>query len=271
METRMTPNPGLHSRMFVGPVMSHDQMQLERGRRVAVNLLEETEALLMPVTRHTVADDCASEHAQRGEQCGRPVARVIVRQRSAASLLDREPRLRPIEGLDVAFRSDAYDQGFVWRIQIEADNIRALLKELCVSAELEGLDQVRRQVVWRPDSTDRGFADPLCLSHRPRAPMSCGRRLGVERGLNDAADLCYRNTRDAARAWGVFLEPSHSQGEESLSPPLHGWARNLQLVCDIPTPHSISRHGHDVCALNDSQGKALRIGPCGQRRSFCGR
>ncbi len=89
MDTRMTPNPGLHSRMVVGPVIIHDQMQIEPGRRFAVNLLEETDELLMPVTRHTVADDCAIKHAERGEQRGRTVALVIVRQRSAASLLDR--------------------------------------------------------------------------------------------------------------------------------------------------------------------------------------
>ena len=75
--------------MFVGPVMIHDQMQLELGRRFAVNLLEETDELLMPVTWHTVANDVAIEPAQGGEQGRRPVALVIVRPRSAASLLDR--------------------------------------------------------------------------------------------------------------------------------------------------------------------------------------
>ena len=93
----------------------------------------------------------------------------------------------------------------------------------------------------------------------------------MERGLNDAADLCGRNTRDAARAWGVFLEPRHAQGEESFAPQLHGGSRNLQLFGDLLTRHSVSRHGHDLCALNDAQGKALRMCPCDQRRSFCGR
>ena len=68
----------------------------------------------------------------------------------------------------------------------------------------------------------------------------------MERGLNDDADLGCRNTRDAARAWGVFLEPSHSQGKESFAPQLHGWSRNLQLFGDILTRHAVSRHGHDL-------------------------
>ena len=89
LETRMTPNPGFHARMFVGPVIVHDQMQSELGWRFAVNFLEETDELLMPMTWHAIADDFAIEHVQGGEQCGRPVARVIVRPCSAASLLDR--------------------------------------------------------------------------------------------------------------------------------------------------------------------------------------
>ena len=111
-------------------------------------------------------------------------------------------------------------------IQIEADNIRERRQELFVSAEREGLDHVRLQVVLLPDSTDRGFAGPVGVSHRPRTPMRCGRRLCVERGRHEAANLCGRKTRDAARAWGVLLEPSHAQGEESFSPPLHGGSRN---------------------------------------------
>ncbi len=75
--------------MFVGPIIIHDQMQIESGRRFAVNFLEETDELLMPVTRHTVADDFAIKHAHRGEQSRRPVTLVIVRQRSAAPLLER--------------------------------------------------------------------------------------------------------------------------------------------------------------------------------------
>ena len=93
----------------------------------------------------------------------------------------------------------------------------------------------------------------------------------MESGLNDDANLCGRNTRDAARTWGVFLEPSHSQGEEAFSPPLHGGSRNLQLFRDILARHSVGGHGHNLGALNDSQGKAFRMCPCGQRRAFCGR
>ena len=48
--TRMTPNPGFHARMFMGPVIVHDQMQFELEWRFAVNFFEETGELLMPMT-----------------------------------------------------------------------------------------------------------------------------------------------------------------------------------------------------------------------------
>ena len=271
MDTRMTPNPGFHWRMCEGPVIRHAQMHMEPGRRFAVNLLAETDALLLPVPWPTVAADWASEQAQRGDQCGRTGAPVIVRQRAAAALRDREPRLRPLEGWEVAFLLDASAHCCVWRIQREADHLRELRKELLVSAERAGLDQGRLTVVGLPDSPDRGFAAPLCLRHSPRAPRSCGRRRCVERGRNDDADLGDRNTRDAARAWGVFLAPRHSQGEESFAPPWHGWSRTLQLCCESRTRHSGSSQGHELGALTDSQGKARRSCPGGQRRSFVGR
>jgi len=271
MESRMTPNPGFDSPMFVGPVIVHDQMQIESGRRFAINLLEETDELLMPVTRHTVADDFAIEHAQGGEQGGRAVALVIVRHRSAAPLLDRQPRLRPIEGLDLAFFVDTQDDGFVRWIEIEADDIGELFEKLLVSAELEGLDQMRLDVVLPPYSANRGLADPLCLGQGPSAPMSCSRRFGVQSGLNDCADLPFRNAWEAAGAWGIFLEPGHSQGEEALSPQLNGRSRDTQPPCDTLTRHSVSGHGDDSRALHNAQRQALRVRPCGQRRPLFGR
>ena len=144
----MTPNPGFHWRMCEGPVIRHAQMHMEPGRRCAVNLLAEPDALLLPVPWPTVAAAVAIEHAHRGEPCGGTGAPVIVRQRAAAALRDREPRLRPIEGLEVAFLIDASDHCCVWRIPREADHIRELLKELVVSAEREGLDPVCGFRVW---------------------------------------------------------------------------------------------------------------------------
>ena len=89
MESGMTRDPGFDLRMLVGPVVVNDQVHIQPGRCLAVDLFEEADKLLMRMTRHAVADHFAIEHAQSGEQCCRPVALVIVRHGAAASLLDR--------------------------------------------------------------------------------------------------------------------------------------------------------------------------------------
>jgi len=111
VESGMSSHPGFDPRVFVGCVIVHDKMQIEMGRRLGVDLVEETNEFLVSMTRHAVADHFAIEHAQRGEQCGRAVALVVVRHGPAAPLLDRQSWLGTIECLDLAFLVDAQDQG----------------------------------------------------------------------------------------------------------------------------------------------------------------
>lgn len=66
MEPGMAPDPGLDLRMFVGSIVVHDQVQVRPVRCFAIDLFEELDELLMPVTRHTVADHFAIDHTQGG-------------------------------------------------------------------------------------------------------------------------------------------------------------------------------------------------------------
>lgn len=51
--------------------MVQDQMQIESGGRLRIDLLEEPEKLLVSMARHAVADGCPIEQAQRREEGGR--------------------------------------------------------------------------------------------------------------------------------------------------------------------------------------------------------
>ena len=112
MNPGMPPEPGFHARVLVGPVVVHDEMQTEFGRSFDIDLLEEAEELLMPMTRHAVADHFAVEHAEGRKQGGRAVAFVVVRHRPTAAFLQRQARLGAIEGLNLTFLVDAQHQGF---------------------------------------------------------------------------------------------------------------------------------------------------------------
>jgi hypothetical protein len=60
----------------------------------------------MPMGRHATAHDLAIEHAECGEQRGRAVAFLIVREVCAFPPLQRKTRLGSVERLDLAFLDD---------------------------------------------------------------------------------------------------------------------------------------------------------------------
>ena len=68
MKALVPLEPSADFRMLVRGVIVDDQVHLPLGRSFAVDLVEETDELLMPVAAHALADDLAVEHVERGEQ-----------------------------------------------------------------------------------------------------------------------------------------------------------------------------------------------------------
>jgi hypothetical protein len=86
--------------MLVGGVIVDDRMDRLSLGNLRVDLTEEADELLMPMTLHVAADDGAIENIERGEQCGRAVALVSDtiasrRRRSARVTLATIPALMP--------------------------------------------------------------------------------------------------------------------------------------------------------------------------------
>ncbi len=75
--------PELHSRMFVGTIIDYNQMKIQSEGGFSTYLLEETNKLLVSMTRYAVADNFAVQHTECRKQGGRAVALVIVSHRSA--------------------------------------------------------------------------------------------------------------------------------------------------------------------------------------------
>jgi len=157
--------------MLVCPVIVHDEMQVELGRGLGIDFLEETDEFLMPMPRHAVANHFAVEHAEGRKQRGSAVAFVVVRHSPAAALLQRKARLGAVECLDLAFLVDAQDKGLVWRIEIQPNDVVELLDEVFVAADLEGSDEMRLEVVLLPDPMNSWLAEPLGFGHAARAPV----------------------------------------------------------------------------------------------------
>ena len=105
METGMSFEPRFHLGMFVRGVVVHDEVQVQSGGCLGIDLTQETQKLLVPMARQAGANDLAVERAQRREQRSCAVTFVVVGLSAVAALAQRQPRLRAIQCLDLAFSS----------------------------------------------------------------------------------------------------------------------------------------------------------------------
>src|SRR5271169_4966299 len=78
LETRMPAKPRYHTWMVVCSIIVDDEMQIKTCWSFIVYLLEESNKLLMSVTRHAVTYYFSIKHAQYLKQCGCAVAFVIM-------------------------------------------------------------------------------------------------------------------------------------------------------------------------------------------------
>lgn len=277
MEARMATEPGFHSRVFVGAIVVHDQMEIEHVGCLGVDLLEKSNELLMPMTRHAVADNLAVEHVQCRKQCCGAIAFVIVGHRPATAFLQGKARLGAVEGLNLTFFVDTQHQGSVWWIDIEPNNVEELLEEMFVATEFERFDQMGLEVVLLPYPTYRCLAQTLCVGHGSCAPV---RRIGrwcMESCFDHSLDFPLRDSRNTTRTGGIFFQASASQGYESLPPELNSGTRDPQLKSDLVDEDSRSCHLDDLSALDQAQREALPPRPAlegflfvgGEYNAFC--
>ena len=150
VEAGMPSHPPAHGGVRVRGVIVQDQMQLERGRRLRIDLLEKLATLVVPMARQAVTDHVPIKQAQRRKQGGRAVALIIVRHGAAPTVLHREARLGAIQGLDLAFLIHAEDEGMLGRVQLQAYDILHFLLEVRIPAERERADPLRLEAVCLP-------------------------------------------------------------------------------------------------------------------------
>ena len=271
MEPRMPFEPGFDSRMLVGAVIVDDEMEIVTGRSIDINFIEEPDKFLMPVARHAIADHLAVEHAQGREQGGGAVTLIIVSHRSAAALLERQPRLRAVQRLDLAFLVDTKDERFIGWIQVKTDDISEFLHKVLVSTEFEGFDQMGLQVMLTPDSLNGHAAQALSFGHCAHTPVSGVRRSRMKGGFHHGTNLSGRDFRESARTRGIFLQASETESQKTLSPELNRWSRSSKALGNLLVQYPVGRHLDDFGPLYQTQGKTSSVGPSTQYFTFFGR
>jgi len=88
-----------------------------------------------------------------------------------AALDERQPRLRAVQGLNLALLIHAKNHGVLRRGEINPDDIGKLLQKPGVSGKLEALGEVRLDLVFLPDAMNRVFAHALSPGQGACAPM----------------------------------------------------------------------------------------------------
>ncbi len=251
LEAPMSCQPVLHGRRFVGGVIIEDQMQIEMGGRLSIDLFEESQELVCPMAWHTFADNRARCHIERGEERRGAVAFVIMGHGSGAALLQRQTGLGAIERLDLAFLVDGQHQRLLRRVEVEADDILDLFGEVGIVGDLEALHEMRLEAIFGPDALYARVTDAHRFGHGPHAPM---RRIDrtLLHGLFDDLELDRGADRLPARRFGAAFDETFDAGfDEIVLPPPHGGLRNPGLAHDRHDAATRRRHQDDPRAFGD--------------------
>ena len=119
----------------MGGVVVTDQVHVQVGGDLLVQLGQELLELGGAVAAVDGADDLAGGHVQRGEQGGDAVADVVVGAPLGHAGHHRQHRRRAVQRLDLALLVHAQHQRLLGRVQIQPDDVADLVDELRIVAD----------------------------------------------------------------------------------------------------------------------------------------
>ena len=268
MIARSPLEPGGDLRRLVCAVVVQHQMNFEVRRHRVLNLLEETQELLMAMTGVTAADDFAGGDVQGREERGGAVAVIIMRATLRLAGPQRQDRLAAVQRLNLALLVDTQDNrtGLLGRIEIEPHDVAHLLDEERIARELEVLLQMRLQPKRPPDAHDGILRKTAGLRHRASAPMRGRGRLLFQRAGDDRFDFGIGDLPGLPRTRRI-AEAGQPVRHEALPPLAYRRQRHGTLGGDCRVAQPARAIQHDPGA----QRRALiRLGPPGHRRQLRG-
>ena len=136
---------------LVGAVVVADQVHVQLGGNLGVDLGQELLELDGPVPAVHRRDHGAVSDVERGEQAGDAVPDVVVGAALGHARHHRQHRLRAVQGLDLGLLVHAEHHRLLGRVQVQPDDVADLVHELRVGGQLErvrrcGLSSNARQI-----------------------------------------------------------------------------------------------------------------------------
>jgi len=232
---RVFCEPSAYLGMLVRGIVIEDHVDLElRGHR-ALDGAKEPQELLVAMSRHALVDDLAGGDIECCEQRRGAVPLIVVCHRPGASLLQRQARLRSVQGLDLALFVERKDHSAFRRIDVEAHYVSKLLDEVGIGGELEVLDAMRLQAMGPPYARDRRWMNAHLLGHQAATPMRRLRRFLLQRLPHDLGLIIGRDPTRPTRTRSIREHALHSTLLKAVEPQRHRRPRNANLFADAAT------------------------------------
>ena len=245
VETGMTLKPGGDFGVLVGRIVIADDVKLELGSDLLIDLAQEGQPLLMAMAPGGVSKHPAGKVVQGGKEGHRSMPVVVVGLGANVSLAQRQSGLGAFEGLTLALFIAAEHQGPIRRIEIQAHHVPKLFLKLKVFGELEITHSVGLQLMGRPESLHARFAQAGFAGHRAHAPRPALRRLGARQTQGPSYSL-RRKPRFASPSRGVS-EAFQTLGRPAFPPTSNGQKTHRLLFSDLFV-------GKSLCQAQDDPG-----------------
>ena len=217
---------------LVGPVVVHDDVDVEISRDVRLDEVEEFAELSGPMARETFADDLSRGDVEGREERGRAVALVVVAAPLRLPGAHRQEGLGTVQGLDLALFVDTENQGTIRRRQIQTDDVADLLHEEGIARQLEGLRAMRLQAEGPPDAMNGRGRVAARPRHRAKAPMGRVRRRLFQRQPDRFRDGVIADLTRRAGA-GFVVQTVEALRRIAATPLAHGVRARLETNGDL--------------------------------------
>ena len=188
------------------------------------------------------------------------MAGVVVGMPLGPARLQRQERLRPVQGLDLTLLVDAEHQRPIGRVEVEADDVADLVNKEGVGLELEGLGEVRLEAERPPDPRDGGLRQAEFPGHRPRAPVGGRLGLGFEGACHDLIDLIVGDGSRRSGA-GFVVQAVEPRVEEPTSPLSDGAAADTDTEGGLVVAKTLGAGENDLGASGEPLGRRGAVCP----------
>ena len=154
--------------MLMRRVVIDNQMNIELGWHIRLNVPEEIKELLMAMSSFAAGDNVTGCDIQRCKQRRPAVTNIVVRDAFVIPPSPKEQRLSSIQSLYLTLLVDTQHHSVIWWIQIQADDIAYLLNEEGISGQLEVANLVGLKPRGFPNTLNGRFGDLCSFRHTPK-------------------------------------------------------------------------------------------------------